>query len=62
MARNLFFLQFFPEAIGEGIDIRLDDLGADAFYWDEYNQSRGAYTYAPGMWDGCPTAAPRCGR
>ena len=43
----------FGRAIGRGIDIRLDDLGADAFYWDEYNQSRGTYTYTPGMWDGC---------
>ena len=43
----------YGQAIGKGIDVRLDDLGADAFYWDEYNQSRGAYTYAPNMWDGC---------
>ena len=43
----------FGRAIGKGIDVRLDELGADAFYWDEYNQSRGAYTYTPGMWDGC---------
>ena len=43
----------FGRAIGKGIDIRLDELGADAFYWDEYNQSRGAYTYAPSMWDDC---------
>jgi cellulose/xylan binding protein with CBM9 domain len=43
----------FGKAIGRGIDIRLDELGADAFYWDEYNQSRGTYTYAPNMWDGC---------
>ena len=46
----------FGRAIGKGIDIRLDELGADAFYWDEYNQSRGAYTYAAGMWDGCSAA------
>lgn len=43
----------FGKAIGKGIDIRLDELGTNAFYWDEYNQSRGAYTYAPNMWDGC---------
>ena len=39
------------KAVAKGIDIRLDDIGADAFYWDEYNQSRGAYTY--NMEDGC---------
>ena len=39
------------KAVAKGIDIRLDDLKADAFYWDEYNQSRGAYTY--NMEDGC---------
>ncbi len=43
----------FGKAIGAGIDLRLDELGADAFYWDEYNQSRGDYTYTPGLWDGC---------
>jgi len=43
----------FGKEIGKGIDIRLDKLGADAFYWDEYNSSRGKYTYTPGMWDGC---------
>ncbi|MCC7300891.1 MAG: hypothetical protein IT583_07410 [Verrucomicrobia bacterium] len=43
----------FGKEIGKGIDIRLDDLGVTAFYWDEYNQSRGAYTYATNMWDGC---------
>lgn len=43
----------FGKAIGAGIDLRLDTLGASAFYWDEYNQSRGDYTYTPGLWDGC---------
>jgi hypothetical protein len=43
----------FGKEIGKGIDLRLDTLGANAFYWDEYNQSRGDYTYTPGMWDGC---------
>jgi len=43
----------FGKEIGKGIDIRLDLLGADAFYWDEYNGSRGTYTYIPDMWDGC---------
>ena len=38
-------------AIGKGIDIRLDTIGCDYIYWDEYNQSRGSYTY--NMWDGC---------
>ncbi|HBG27275.1 MAG: hypothetical protein A2Y10_02425 [Planctomycetes bacterium GWF2_41_51] len=37
--------------IGKGIDIRIKDVGCDAIYWDEYNQSKGKYTY--NMWDGC---------
>jgi hypothetical protein len=43
----------FGKEIAKGIDVRLDQLGANAFYWDEYNASRGDYTYIPGMWDGC---------
>ena len=43
----------FGRDMAKMIDLRFDACDADGIYWDEFNQSRGKYTYTPGMWDGC---------
>ena len=39
------------KAVAAGVDVRLNDLNCNGFYWDEFNESCSRYTY--NLWDGC---------